>query len=125
MPSTEIPVDCNSCILTDIIQGPDDVLYFTSNDAFIGRYNWQTGTFLAPIDIPNSGALAGDLAVHDHEIWFDDFNNDSLWRYNITSGLFTQFPGPEPGDLVVDSVGDVWFTAPLDGSIDRLDPAIG
>jgi len=119
---TEIPVDCNSCILSDIIQGPDDVLYFTSNNPFIGRYNWRTETFLPPIDVPNSSGVAGDLAVHDHEIWFDDFNTDSLWRYDITSGQFTQFTGAEPADLVVDSTGDVWFTAPLDGSINRLDP---
>ena len=122
---TEIPVDCNGCILTDIIQGPDDVLYFTSNDPFLGRYNWQTGAFLAPISIPNSSAVAGDLAVHGNEIWFTDFNNDSLWRYSITAGQFTQFPVPEPSDAVVDAAGDVWFTAPLDGSIDRLHPATG
>jgi virginiamycin B lyase len=122
---TEIPVDCNSCILTDIIQGPDNVLYFTSNNPFLGRYDWQAGTFLAPIEIPNSGAVAGDLAVHGDDIWFTDFNNDSLWRYNITAGQFTQFPVPEPSDAVVDAAGDVWFTAPLDGSVDRLDPETG
>ena len=122
---TEIPVDCNSCILTDIIQGPDNVLYYTSNDGLIGSYNWETETFGDPIGLPNGAGIAGDLAIHNNEIWLDDFNTDSLWRYNITSGVFTQFSGPEPGDLVVDSVGDVWFTAPLDGSIDRLDPESG
>jgi virginiamycin B lyase len=122
---TEIPVDCNSCILTDIIQGPDNILYFTSNNPFLGRYNWQIGAFLAPIDTPNNNAVAGDLAVHGSDIWFTDFNNDSLWRYSITSGQFTQFPVPEPSDVVVDSAGGVWFTAPLDGSVDRLDPATG
>lgn len=122
---TEISVDCNSCILTDIIQGPDNVLYYTSNDAFIGGYNWQTETFLVPIPVPNGGGIAGDLAIHDDQIWIGDFNNDGLWRYDISDGVFTQFPGPEPGDLVVDSTGDVWFTAPLDGSIDRLHPATG
>jgi streptogramin lyase len=122
---TEIPVDCNGCILTDIIQGPDDVLFFTSNDPFLGRYNWRTGTFLAPITIPNSSAVAGDLAVHGGDVWFTDFNNDSLWRYNITAGQFTQFPVPEPSDVVVDDAGGVWFTAPLEGSVDRLDPATG
>jgi streptogramin lyase len=122
---TEIPVDCNGCILTDIIQGPDNVLYFTSNDPFLGRYNWETGTFLAPITIPNSSAVAGDLAVHGGDVWFTDFNNDSLWRYNITAGQFTQFPVPEPSDVVVDDAGGVWFTAPLEGSVDRLDPATG
>ena len=122
---TEISVDCNSCILTDIIQGPDSVLYFTSNNPFLGGYNWQTGTFLAPIDIPNSNAVAGDLAVHGDDVWFTDFNNDSLWRYDVAGGQFTQFPVPEPSDVVVDSAGDVWFTAALDGSIARLDPATG
>ena len=122
---TEIPVDCNGCILTDIIQGPDDVLFFTSNDPFLGRYNWQTGAFLDPIVIPNSSAVAGDLAVHGDDIWFTDFNNDSLWRYNITAGEFTQFPVPEPSDVVVDDAGNVWFTAPLDQTVDRLDPATG
>jgi streptogramin lyase len=122
---TEIPVDCNGCILTDIIQGPNDILYFTSNDPFLGRYNWQTGAFLAPIQIPNSGAVAGDLAVHGDEIWFTDFNNDSLWRYAITADQFTEFSVPEPSDAVVDAAGDVWFTAPLDGSVDRLRPATG
>jgi streptogramin lyase len=122
---TEIPVDCNGCILTDIIQGPDDVLFFTSNDPFLGRYNWRTGTFLAPITIPNSSAVAGDLAVHGGDVWFTDFNNDSLWRYSISAGQFTQFPVPEPSDVVVDDAGGVWFTAPLEGSVDRLDPATG
>ena len=122
---TEISVDCNSCILTDIVQGPDSVLYFTSNNPFLGGCNWQTGTFLAPIDIPNSNAVAGDLAVHGDDVWFTDFNNDSLWRYDVAGGQFTQFPVPEPSDVVVDSAGDVWFTAALDGSIARLDPATG
>jgi streptogramin lyase len=113
------------CILTDIVQGPVDILYGTSNNPILLRFNVATGTFLAPIDIPNSNAVAGDLAVHGDDIWFTDFNNDSLWRYNITAGQFTQFPVPEPSDAVVDNAGDVWFTAPLDGSIDRLDPATG
>ena len=32
---------------------------------------------------------------------------------------------PEPSDAVVDSAGDVWFTVPLDASVDRLDPETG
>jgi virginiamycin B lyase len=122
---TEFDANCQFCILTDIVQGPADILYVTSNNPILLRFNVATGTFLAPIDIPNSNAVAGDLAVHGDDIWFTDFNNDSLWRYNITAGQFTQFPVPEPSDAVVDNAGDVWFTAPLDGSIDRLDPATG
>jgi streptogramin lyase len=38
---------------------------------------------------------------------------------------FTQFSVPEPSDAVVDAAGFVWFTAPLEPGIGRLDPATG
>jgi streptogramin lyase len=121
---TEFGPACADCIVTDIIQGPNNVLYYTSNDPILGRIT-TSGTILDPIEIPNSNALAGDLAVHVNEIWFTDFNNDSLWRYNVVSGQFTQFDVPEPHDAVVDAAGFVWFTAPLEPGIGRLDPATG
>jgi streptogramin lyase len=121
---TEFPVDCNGCIITDIARGPGDTLYFTSNDASLGSIN-TAGQQLASVPLPNSSALGGNLAVHGNDVWITDFNNDSLWRYDITSGQFTQFPVPEPADVAVDSLGRVWFTAPLDGAVDRLDPATG
>jgi virginiamycin B lyase len=121
---TEFGPACATCIVTDIIQGPNDVLYYTSNDPILGRIT-TSGTILDPIQIPNSTAVAGDLAVHGNEIWFTDFNNDSLWRYNVDSGQFTQFNVPEPHDAVVDAAGFVWFTAPSEPGIGRLDPATG
>ena len=90
---TEFDANCQFCILTDIVQGPADILYVTSNNPILLRFNLATGTFLAPIDIPNSNAVAGDLAAHGEDIWFTDFNNDSLWRYDITSG---DHPVPRP-----------------------------
>ena len=121
---TEFPVECNSCIITDIAQGPGDTLYFTSNDPSLGSIT-TAGQQLTSVPMPNTNALGGNLAIHGDDIWITDFNNDSLWRYNITSGQFTQFPVPEPADVAVDSLGKVWFTAPLDGAIDELDPATG
>jgi virginiamycin B lyase len=121
---TEFGPACATCIVTDIIQGPD-VLYYTSNDPILGRIT-TSGTILDPIEIPNSNAVAGDLAVHGNEIWFTDFNNDSLWRYDTTSDSFTQFAVPEPSDVAVAEDGIVWFTVPLEqGGIGRLDPATG
>jgi streptogramin lyase len=123
---TEFDANCQFCILTDIVQGPADILYLTSNNPILLRFNVATGTFLTPIDIPNSNAVAGDLAVHDDDIWFTDFNNDSLWRYNITAGQFTQFPLLiQPSDVAIDSAGSAWFTAPFDNSVNRLNPATG
>jgi virginiamycin B lyase len=121
---TEFPVDCSFCSLSDIVQGPDAILYFTSNDPILGRIT-TSGEFLAPIPMPETDVLAGDLAVHGNEIWITDFNNDSLWRYNVTEGQFTQFPVPEPADVAVDSGGRVWFTAPLTPGIGELNPATG
>jgi virginiamycin B lyase len=121
---TEFRPACEFCILTDIIQGPDDVLYYTSNDPILGRIT-TSGQFLDPVPIPNSGAVAGNLAVRGNEIWFTDFNNDSLWRYDVVSGAFTQFMVPEPADVAVDTQGRVWFSAPLEPAIGRLDPATG
>src|SRR5687768_176580 len=99
---TEFPVNCSFCSLSDIVQGPEGILYFTSNEPILGRIT-TSGVFLAPIPMPESDVLAGDLAVNGNEIWITDFNNDSLWRYNVTDGQFTQFPVPEPADVAVDS----------------------
>jgi virginiamycin B lyase len=121
---TEFPVNCSFCSLSDIVQGPQSILYFTSNDPTLGRIS-TSGEFLAPISMPDSDVLAGDLAVHGNEIWITDFNNDSLWRYYVTDGKFTQFPVPEPADVAVDSGGRVWFTAPLAPGIGELNPSTG
>jgi streptogramin lyase len=121
---TEFGPACEFCILNDIVQGPGDVLYFTSNDPFLGRIT-TAGAFLAPVPMPASDAVAGNLAVHGNEIWITDFNGDNLWRYDTVTGAFTQFPVTEPGDVAVDAAGSVWFTAPLEPGIGRLDPQAG
>ena len=123
---TEFPVNCSFCSLSNIVQGPQDILYFTSNDPILGRIT-TSGVLLEPIQMPNSAVLAGELAVHGDDIWITDFNNDSLWRYDTTppDTGFTQFPVPEPSDVAVDEAGIVWFAATSDKAIGRLDPATG
>jgi virginiamycin B lyase len=115
---------CAFCILNDIAQGPGDVLYFTSNDPELGRIT-TSGDFLDTVPMPNSNALAGNIAVHQDEIWITDFNGDNLWRYDTGAGAFTEFDVPEPSDVAVDAAGIVWFTAPLAPGIGRLDPQTG
>jgi virginiamycin B lyase len=121
---TEFGPACPFCILNDIAQGPGDILYYTSNDPILGRIT-TSGEILDPVPMPNSDALAGNIAVHGSQVWITDFNGDNLWRYDIASGQFTEFDVPEPADVAVDDVGRVWFTANLDQAIARLDPQTG
>src|SRR3712207_6089501 len=62
---TEFPVNCSFCSLSDIVQGPEGILYFTSNEPVLGRIT-TSGEFLTPIPMPESDVLAGDLAVQDN-----------------------------------------------------------
>ena len=121
---TEFRPPCSDCILTDIVQGPDGILYYTSNNPELGRIT-TAGTFLPAIPMPESDALAGDIAVHGSQLWITDFNNDVLWRYDIPSGVFTSFAVSEPFGVDVDADGVVWFGATSASAIGRLDPATG
>jgi virginiamycin B lyase len=118
------PTQC-FCLLNDIVQGPDGVLYFTTNNPGLGRITTRGDIlpFVAPED--NTSANGSGIAAHGDDIWYADSNNDSLWRYDTTSGSFTQFPVPEPSDVAVNDQGIVWFAATSDKAIGRLDPATG
>src|SRR5436190_14481946 len=83
---------CNVCIITDIAQGPGGILYLTSNDPTLMRFNVATQSFQTPVQMPNTGALGGNLAVSATDVWITDFNNDVIWRYHLSSGQFTSSP---------------------------------
>ena len=122
---------CNFCIITDIAQGPGGILYITSNDSTLMRFSVTTQSFQAPEQMPNTGALAGQLAVNATDVWITDFNNDVIWRYRISTDAFTSTPVSDPGDVAVDATGNAWFTQPGDvnapgtSNIGRIDAATG
>ncbi|MGH8879278.1 MAG: virginiamycin B lyase family protein, partial [Stackebrandtia sp.] len=123
---TEFRVDCD-CFLDDIVQGPD-ALYFTNNDfGRLGRITTAGAvSFISPQDSqgnPIDYILGGGIASHGSDLWGASAFRDVLWRYNVSTGAFTQFPAANPGDIAVDADGIVWFTAP--GAIGRFDPATG
>src|SRR4029450_9550622 len=115
---TEFTLDvadgCDFCIVTDIAQGPGDILYLTSNDSTLMRFDVATQSFQPPIPMPNTSALGGNLAVSATDVWITDFNNDAIWRYHLSSGQFTSSPVSDPGDVSVDMDGNAWFTQPGD-----------
>jgi streptogramin lyase len=122
---------CNFCIISDIAQGPGGILYITSNDPTLMRFNVATQSFEAPVQMPNTSALGGDLAVSATDVWITDFNNDVVWRYHLSDGQFTSFPVTDSGDVAVDVAGNAWFTQPGDvnapgtSNIGRIDAATG
>jgi streptogramin lyase len=122
---------CNFCIITDIAQGPGDILYITSNDPTLMRFNVATQSFEAPVQMPNTSALGGHLAASATDVWITDFNNDVVWRYNISNGQFTSFPVPDTADVAVDAAGNAWFAQPGDpnapgtSNIGRIDAVTG
>jgi virginiamycin B lyase len=122
---------CNFCIITDIAAGPGGILYITSNDSTLMRFNVATQSFEAPVQMPNTSALGGDVAVSVTDAWITDFNNDVVWRYRLADGQFTSIPVFDPGDIAVDTAGNAWFTQPGDvnapgtSTIGRIDAATG
>jgi streptogramin lyase len=122
---------CNFCIITDIAQGPAGILYITSNDPTLMRFNVATQSFETPVQMPNTIAVGGNLAVSASDVWITDFNNDLVWRYNLASGQFTSFPVSDPADVAVDAAGNAWFTQPGDvnapgtSNIGRIDAVTG
>ncbi len=101
---------CNACLISDIAQGPEGILYLTSNDANLMRFNVATQTFEPPVPMPNSNALGGNLALSATDAWITDFNNNVVWRYSLSTGQFTSVPAVDPGDVTVDAAGNAWFT---------------
>jgi streptogramin lyase len=69
------------------------------------------------------------ISAHGTDLWFTDFNNSMVWRYDTVTGAFTYFQTPtrpsNPHDVAVDASGIVWFTESNVGAIARLDPATG
>jgi streptogramin lyase len=118
-------VVCDFCFPSDLAQGADGDIYFTKNDATLGRIGLD-GTVKADpggIFSPNSGAIDN----HGSDLWVTDFNQDVLRKYDALTEEFTVFDVAPitPLDVAVDAAGIVWFTGfgGDGGVIGRLDPA--
>jgi streptogramin lyase len=122
---------CDFCFPSDIVQGSDGLLYFSSNDG-LGRIS--TGGAVQPFIVAPFSVGGNALDAHGDDIWITDFNNRSIWRYDVPTGEFTEFPIGDantfgPHDVAVAENGVVWFGASdlsssgEEGLIGRLDPA--
>jgi streptogramin lyase len=122
----EFRVDGCQCFLNDIVQGPNNILYITTNSNLLVSIT-TAGTVQPFIETPFT--VGDSLARRGNNLWINDFNTGSIWRYNIPNGVFTEFPtGGTPVDVAVDPNGIVWFIgtdANGDGQIGRLNPRNG
>ena len=68
-----------------------------------------------------------DGAADSTSVWFADFFNNRVGRFNVVAGEdedpFTFFPAEGVGDVAVAPDGTVWFTG--SGAIGQIDPAVG
>lgn len=108
---------CQFCFPSSIVQASDGKLYFTSNDG-VGIIT-TAGVFEGFVNPPSppgpSVVIPNRIAAQGSDVWFTDFNNDTLWRYDVVSGVFTAFVLPPagtdrvPDGVAVDANGVVWI----------------
>jgi virginiamycin B lyase len=106
--------------------GPDGNVWFgegsTGKIAFItpaGQITERQFSFF--------GVSVGITTGSDGNIWFSDQTDHAIWRYDLSSGVFTEFKTPTPnsfpGDMTLGDDGNVWFTEQAVGKFGRITPS--
>jgi virginiamycin B lyase len=72
------------------------------------------------------GVSVGITTGSDGNIWFTDQTDHAVWRYEISTGTFTEFrtptPNSFPGDITTGSDGNMWFTEQAVDKFGRITP---
>ncbi len=67
------------------------------------------------------GVSVGITTGSDGNIWFTDQTDHAVWRFEIATGMFTEFRTPTsnsfPGDITTGADGNMWFT---EGAVDKF-----
>ena len=131
-----------------VLAAPDDTIWFAEQFAnYLGHYFPATGRYqlysLPRLTIPDPGhagqtlslpSAPNELALDEHgNIWFTEFNADSLGRLDPRTGLIHHYPLSTkrsvqtlyPYGVTVDPHGIVWFTESGTNQLGRLDPTTG
>lgn len=107
----------------DLVLGPDNFIYVVSQDANqIDRFNPLTGAVevfdvpgLTPEDGPSLVFLSPGPEHPPTSLWFSEFLNDRVGRFDLVTHRFTEFykgvsGGSAPIGIVTGLDGDIWFT---------------
>jgi len=72
------------------------------------------------------GVSVGITTGSDGNIWFTDQTDHAVWRYELSTGRFTEFrtptPNSFPGDITTGSDGNMWFTEQAVDKFARITP---
>src|SRR5215472_14322824 len=72
------------------------------------------------------GVSVGITTGSDGNIWFTDQTDHAVWRYELSTGTFTEFRTPTsnsfPGDITTGSDGNMWFTEQAVDKFGRITP---
>src|SRR5919112_1540360 len=118
------PNEC-FCLLNDIVQGPGDVLYFTTNNPGLGRITTD-GEILPFVAPDNSAANGSGIAAHG-DVWFSArFVPQGVGELDPDTNVVREFSltdNPGPQDIAASPDGSVWFTQTTEGNIARITDA--
>src|SRR6476659_2864109 len=72
------------------------------------------------------GVSVGITTGSDGNIWFSDQTDSAVWRFNLSTGSFTEFHLPTsnsfPGDMTLGADGNIWVTEQAVDKYARVTP---
>lgn len=106
--------------------GPDGNVWF--GEGSTGRIAFITPTGqITELQFSFFGVSVGITTGSDGNIWFSDQTDHAIWRYDLSTGIFTEFKTPTPssfpGDMTLGSDGNVWFTEQAVGKFAKITPS--
>jgi streptogramin lyase len=106
--------------------GPDNNVWF--GEGSTGKIAFVTPAGeITEIQFSSFGVSVGITTGSDGNIWFTDQTDHAVWRYDLSSGAFTEFKTPTPssfpGDITTGADGNMWFTEQAVGKFGRITPS--
>jgi streptogramin lyase len=105
--------------------GPDGNIWF--GEGSTGKIAFVTPAgHITELQFSFFGVSVGITTGSDGNIWFTDQTDNAVWRFDLSSGIFTRFvlptPNAFPGDITTGADGNMWFTEQAVGKFGRITP---
>jgi virginiamycin B lyase len=105
--------------------GPDGNVWFGEGSSGKIAFVTPAGQ-ITELQFSFFGVSVGITTGSDDNIWFSDQTDHAIWRYDLSTGMFTEFktptPNSYPGDMTLGSDGNVWFTEQAVGKFAKITP---